>query len=122
MNATHLLLGRPWQFDKKALHDGFLNTYAFIHGGKRVTLLPMSPREILQDHNERSHAKAIEAAQSMATPAGATPRLALVSHAPPIQLGDPWKSPSPSSAPETRSALPKSANKSSAQPTDRIQG
>ena len=70
MDATHLLLGRPWQFDKKALHDGFLNTYAFLHGGKRVTLLPMSPREILQDHNERSRAKAIEAAQSKATPAG----------------------------------------------------
>ena len=50
------------------------------------------------------------------------PRLAPASHAPPIQLGDPWKSPSPSSAPEDRPALSKSPNKSSAQPTDRIQG
>ncbi|KAK8519649.1 hypothetical protein V6N12_030017 [Hibiscus sabdariffa] len=25
MDASHLLLGRPWQFDKKTTHDGFLN-------------------------------------------------------------------------------------------------
>jgi hypothetical protein len=25
MHASHLLLGRPWQFDMKVKHDGFKN-------------------------------------------------------------------------------------------------
>ena len=25
MQAGHLLLGRPWQFDRKVRHDGFTN-------------------------------------------------------------------------------------------------
>lgn len=29
MDACHLLLGRPWQFDRKAIHDGENNSYAF---------------------------------------------------------------------------------------------
>jgi len=61
MNATHLLLGRPWQFDRRVLHDGYLNTHLFTHHGKRVTLLPMTPNEILQDQVERDRQRAIEA-------------------------------------------------------------
>ncbi|KAK1665949.1 hypothetical protein QYE76_054108 [Lolium multiflorum] len=29
MTVCHMLLGRPWQFDKKAIHDGFSNAYTF---------------------------------------------------------------------------------------------
>ncbi|GJS22012.1 hypothetical protein Tco_0450644 [Tanacetum coccineum] len=29
MDARHILLGRPWQFDLKMKHDGFKNTYTF---------------------------------------------------------------------------------------------
>ncbi|GJT78584.1 reverse transcriptase domain-containing protein [Tanacetum coccineum] len=29
MDAAHILLGRPWQFDRKTKHDGFQNTYSF---------------------------------------------------------------------------------------------
>ena len=29
MDSCHLLLGRPWQFDKKACHDGEKNSYSF---------------------------------------------------------------------------------------------
>lgn len=29
MDACHLLLGRPWEYDRHVLHDGFLNTYNF---------------------------------------------------------------------------------------------
>ena len=31
MQAGHLLLGRPWQFDRKVKHDGFTNKYSFCH-------------------------------------------------------------------------------------------
>ena len=30
MSACHILLGRPWQFDRKTIHDGRKNTYSFI--------------------------------------------------------------------------------------------
>ena len=29
MDACHLLLGRPWQFDRQAIHDGGKNSYYF---------------------------------------------------------------------------------------------
>lgn len=29
MDACHLLLGLPWEFDRRVMHDGFLNTYSF---------------------------------------------------------------------------------------------
>ncbi|KAL4351939.1 hypothetical protein GQ457_06G015610 [Hibiscus cannabinus] len=34
MHAGHLLLGRPWQFDRRAIHDGFTNRYSFSEKGK----------------------------------------------------------------------------------------
>ncbi|KAL4386537.1 hypothetical protein GQ457_09G017690 [Hibiscus cannabinus] len=41
MNACHLLLGRPWQYDRRVLHDCFINQYSFDHEGKKVILAPM---------------------------------------------------------------------------------
>ena len=29
MDACHLLLGRPWKFDRQAIHDGARNSYTF---------------------------------------------------------------------------------------------
>lgn len=29
MDACHILLGRPWLYDRKVMHNGFLNTYFF---------------------------------------------------------------------------------------------
>ncbi|XP_048613491.1 uncharacterized protein LOC111211802 [Brassica napus] len=49
MDACHILLGRPWQFDKRAVHDGFTNRHSFDHKGKKITLVPLSPLEVHQD-------------------------------------------------------------------------
>ena len=49
MDACHVLLGRPWQFDKKAVHDGFTNRHSFDHKGKKITMVPLSPSEVHQD-------------------------------------------------------------------------
>ncbi|KAF7835029.1 uncharacterized protein G2W53_009888 [Senna tora] len=49
MQAGHLLLGRPWQFDRKVNHDGFTNRYTFEMNGRKITLAPMTPSEIYQD-------------------------------------------------------------------------
>lgn len=40
MDAYHLLLGRPWQYDRRVVHDGFKNTYTFVKDGIKVTLGP----------------------------------------------------------------------------------
>jgi hypothetical protein len=57
MTACHLLLGRPWQFDKGAIHDGISNEYHFQMEGKKVTLHPMSPHEIMLDYAAKEQRK-----------------------------------------------------------------
>jgi len=34
--ACHILLGRPWQFDKKTLHNALANEISFTHKQKKV--------------------------------------------------------------------------------------
>jgi len=33
MDACHLLLGRAWQYDRRAHHDCYANTYSFVKDG-----------------------------------------------------------------------------------------
>ena len=49
MHVGHILLGRPWQFDIKALHNGFLNRYSFMKDGRKITLIPLSPKKVYDD-------------------------------------------------------------------------
>jgi hypothetical protein len=49
MHATHLLLGRPWQFDRKAKHDGFKNMYSLEKNERIYTLAPLSPKQVYED-------------------------------------------------------------------------
>ena len=41
MKISHILLGRPWLFDIRVQHDGYENTYALIHKGRKKVLRPM---------------------------------------------------------------------------------
>ncbi|XP_013601099.1 PREDICTED: uncharacterized protein LOC106308482 [Brassica oleracea var. oleracea] len=43
MDACHFLLGRPWIFDRRIQHDGFLNTYTFRLNNRTYTLQPNEP-------------------------------------------------------------------------------
>ena len=47
--ATHILLGRPWQFDRRATHDGYTNKYTVPYKGKLVALVPLTPSQVLED-------------------------------------------------------------------------
>lgn len=38
MDACHVILGRPWLFDSRVMHDGYKNTYSFTHNNKKITL------------------------------------------------------------------------------------
>ncbi|KAK1601970.1 hypothetical protein QYE76_027075 [Lolium multiflorum] len=49
MTVCHMLLGRPWQYDKKANHDGYTNAYSFKVNDKTYILRPMTPSQEFQD-------------------------------------------------------------------------
>ncbi|XP_031375447.1 uncharacterized protein LOC116189849 [Punica granatum] len=40
MDACHLLLGRPWLYDRRVIYDGFKNTYSFVKEGVKIILAP----------------------------------------------------------------------------------
>ena len=40
MEACHLLLGRPWQSDRRFMHDGFTNKFTLVHKDHKNTLAP----------------------------------------------------------------------------------
>jgi len=46
MDAYHILSRRPWLYDRKVMHDGFLNTYTLHKDGRKITLAPLAPRQI----------------------------------------------------------------------------
>jgi hypothetical protein len=46
MDACHLLLGRPWQYDRRATHDCYTNTYSFFKDGVKIKLTPLPPSEL----------------------------------------------------------------------------
>ena len=48
MDVCHILLGRPWKYDMKVVHDGRKNTYSLEKDGKRHTLSPLE-YEIVQE-------------------------------------------------------------------------
>eukprot|EP00253_Pinus_taeda_P003555 PITA_03555 len=48
MDVYHLLLGRPWQFDKSAVHDGRTNCYKFVKDGIKHTLVPIKEDNIAE--------------------------------------------------------------------------
>jgi hypothetical protein len=49
LEVCGLLLGRPWQYDRNAIHAGSANTYSFMHDGKQQTLKPMRDDQIKSD-------------------------------------------------------------------------
>jgi hypothetical protein len=52
MQGCSILLGRPWKFDNDDLHHGRTNTYTIIHKDKKITLLSLSPTDIIKHANE----------------------------------------------------------------------
>ncbi|KAK2402728.1 hypothetical protein QL285_052222 [Trifolium repens] len=49
MEACHLLLGRPWQFDRKVCHEGYSNKYSFVHHSRKIVLAPLKSSEVRED-------------------------------------------------------------------------
>lgn len=55
MDVCHILLGRPWQYNRKVMHDGKMNCYKFVKDGVKHTLVPI--RE--EDTTKTSGTKAL---------------------------------------------------------------
>ena len=49
MDVCHILLGRPWQIDKKTMHNGLTNKITFTHREKKFVLYPLSPSQVIQE-------------------------------------------------------------------------
>jgi hypothetical protein len=48
LQACSLLLGHPWEFDTDVVRHGRANKYTLVYKGKKITLLPCMPNEIMQ--------------------------------------------------------------------------
>ena len=49
MHAGHILLGQPWQYDRRVTHDDYLNRYSFLMNKRQITLVPLTPRQVYED-------------------------------------------------------------------------
>ena len=53
MTVCHLLLGRPWQFDRDVRHNGRANTYQLNWQGKEIMLRPMTPQAVVNQSRQK---------------------------------------------------------------------
>ena len=53
MTVCHLLLGRPWLYDRHVQHNGRANTYHLEFKGKKIAMQPMTPQEIVNDSRQK---------------------------------------------------------------------
>ncbi|KAF1854629.1 hypothetical protein Lal_00044230 [Lupinus albus] len=49
METIHMILGRPWQFEKRTIHDCFSNKITFVHQNRKVVLSSLSPKQAKED-------------------------------------------------------------------------
>ena len=79
MDACSLLLGRPWEYDTDAKHHGRSNKYTFMHKGKKITLLSLTPAEIVQAEKDRAESAKKEPENQQAIKLNAPVMLAMKS-------------------------------------------
>jgi hypothetical protein len=49
MDVYHILLGRPWKYDKNVVHDGRRNTYTLEKNGRTHMLLPIEDKKVKEE-------------------------------------------------------------------------
>ena len=49
MDVCHILLGRPWWFDKNVIHDGRKNTYTPKKNGRTHMLLSIEEKKLKEE-------------------------------------------------------------------------
>jgi hypothetical protein len=51
MDVCHLLLSRPWKYDRNVIHDGRMNTYTLERNGRTHMLCPIEDEEVKSEVN-----------------------------------------------------------------------
>ena len=46
MDVCHVLLGRPWKYDRNVVHDERMNTYTLEKDGRTHRFLPIKDKEV----------------------------------------------------------------------------
>eukprot|EP00253_Pinus_taeda_P024940 PITA_24940 len=54
MDVCHILLGRPWQYDRKVTHDGKTNCYKFVKDGVKHTLVPIKEEDTTESSGTKT--------------------------------------------------------------------
>ena len=49
MHTGHILLDKPWQFDRKVNYDRFKNRHSFVNDNKTIILVLLTPRQVYED-------------------------------------------------------------------------
>ena len=49
MDVCHILLGRPWKFDRNAIHGGRKNKYTLEKNGRTQMLLPIEEKKLKEE-------------------------------------------------------------------------
>jgi len=49
VEARYILLGRPWQFDRKIIYNGLNNKITLTHLGTKFVLHPQTPSQVAKD-------------------------------------------------------------------------
>jgi len=57
MEVTHVLLGRPWKYDRNILHDGHTNKISFKFQRHKINSKPLSPKEVNEDQIKKKTKK-----------------------------------------------------------------
>ena len=53
MDVCHILLGRPWQYDRVSIHEGKKNSYMFEKDGIKHTLLPLQEEKQVEQATQK---------------------------------------------------------------------
>jgi len=59
MDVCHLLLGRPWQYDRAVQHDGRTNSYSFMFEGTKIILVPKKRQQVENKSEEIEELKTL---------------------------------------------------------------
>lgn len=57
MDVSHIILGRPWQYDREVIHNGKTNTHSFLFQGRKITLLPSPEKDLTATNSPQSETK-----------------------------------------------------------------
>ena len=63
MQASQILLGRPWQYDRKVMYDGYLNRHLFTFNNHDLKLKAMTPQQVFEEQKRMAAKRSTEEEQ-----------------------------------------------------------